>query len=196
MVRGKAFMPPPWSNAFDTVGQIPPPSTPGSTNPKEEHSKRRVKRGTKRDTEVIWSFFIFLFGGLVFVLLRGCVCVQSHPTCYDHTPCDVLGACVFSSLLPERWSVKSGLSLSLGLVSTDSSSVCHHLSLPWNLRRSITLPVTDLAITHFTPAAPSPPALLLVLVTPPVFLSACLCPFFFSRPLILSLFRRETVLCN
>lgn len=120
---------------------------------------RGEQKGTKRETEIIRRE--------VFV----CVCFsmhfQSHPY-YDHTVCDVY--MFFLASQSERWCMKSGLSFS-GSCFHRVSSFCHHLSLPWNLRRSITLPVSDLAIAHFTPAVPSVSLLLLVLVTRSVFLA-------------------------
>lgn len=118
-------------------------------------AQKKKKKGKKAPNETLKSCEVLF-------LLCVCVCVShacsKSATCYDHTLCDV---CVFSILSVRQVEHEIRVSLSLCLVSTDSSSVCHHLSIPRNLRCSITLPVTDLAFTHFTPPPPSvslPPA--------------------------------------
>lgn len=97
MFWGKAFMPPPWSNAFDTLGQYPP----GSRNPKEERERER-KKAPKEAVKPCVAI--------------GCVCTCTHatmsvpvvcsksPTCYDYILCDACACvyvCVFRALRSE-----------------------------------------------------------------------------------------------
>lgn len=94
MVWGEAFMPSPWSNAFDSLHQHPP----GSRNLKEGRSRRRVKRHQKsRRTPMK---FIFA------VRVCWCVRVQSHPDAVIIRR--VLQLC-FQASQSEWWAVKSGL---------------------------------------------------------------------------------------
>lgn len=161
MVWGKAFMPPPWSNAFDTLGQYPP----GIRNPKEKHSRRRVKRHQKRR----WSPVKFLFAACVSVCMFAYVCVQSHPhAMIIHC---VMYVCVFEAPKPEWWGVKSGVSASqpppvlfpqIPLFSTSPS-----VSPPQPPPPHLSLSDSDLAIAHFTllPPCQSFSPLLLVFLT-------------------------------
>lgn len=151
MVWGKAFMLPLWSNAFDTLHQHPP----GSQNLKEEHSTRRVKKGTKKR---LWN-------------LIPCVCVHSKsPACCDHTPCAVS---VFSRLPVRVVGCEIGSLCSSAPESCFhrffSSSAHHHLSLHCNLHLSISLWDSDLAVAFFH----TPP---FVSVSPFLSLSLSFCP--------------------
>lgn len=51
MVRGKAFMLPPWSSVFDMLVQQPL----GVTDPKEGHSRRRGKKKTPKEEQELYE---------------------------------------------------------------------------------------------------------------------------------------------
>lgn len=125
------------------------------------------------------------------------VCSKS-PTCSDHTLCDIcVCVCVFSVLPVSvvRCEIECLCSSAPPVLFPQIlSSARHHLSLQHNLRLSISLPDSDLAIAHFTllsPCSCHPP--------PPSFSSLSSLLFLplsslRSLPLIIPFF--GAVLCN
>ncbi len=113
----------------------------------------RSKKGTKRGTEALWSFYLLS----LCVCVRVCVCAHmctgsKSPTCYDHT---LYNVCVcFLGSRSEGGGVWNRVSLLLippSLVSTDSSllhvTIC--LSTTTSTRPSLSQTVTLLSpISH------------------------------------------------
>jgi len=125
--------------------------------PRQQKSKgcAQQRKTKKRHQKRHWNPNKFLFA------------VLSHP--HAMIIQRIMYICVFSSL--KVWEV--GCEIRSLFTSAPwscyhrlfSSSLCHHLSLLWNLRLSVILPVTDLAITHFTQPSTSLSLHLLVLAT-------------------------------
>lgn len=97
MVRGKAFMLSPWSNAFDTLGRHPP----HSRDPKDERSRRgflkkQTPKGAATPVKILFAVW-------------GCALRVFKDT---HTLGSYALWCIFMCVLASqsgKWSVKSGL---------------------------------------------------------------------------------------